>query len=123
MVTAPDASGSSHQTAHEERLRQTIKDVQEALGSLPEGYNEPDAHRLIKTLEHCEAFVAQCLDNLHRVEQEQARREYHEVCTALSTAIRHAVGHPGRFEHMQRVAELARKLKSSTRSLRAAFGW
>ena len=120
VVTAPDDCG---QLAPGKGLRQTIDDVEGAIGSLPDGYNERDAIRLIKALGNCDAFIARALDHLHTAQQEDARRAFHGVCTNVSTAIRHAVGYPGRSEHEQRVVGLASELKSSARRVRETFGW
>ena len=122
-MTAPDGTDGFQQTAPEKQLRKTIEDVQTAIGSLPDGYNEPEALRLIKALGRCDAFVAPALNHLHTTEQESARRRFHKACAELSTAIRQAVGYPGRSEHERRVVELAAELKSSASTVQMAFGW
>jgi hypothetical protein len=110
-------------TAPENRLRETLERVQDALHSLPAAYDERSAIGLIRALGACEAFVAPALKHLRTAEQERARVEYHRVCVELARAIRSAVAHPHRSHLKHEVVQFSQAMGKAARAVQSAFGW
>jgi hypothetical protein len=107
----------------ERQLRKTVEAVERATGPLCRGYDESDAIGLIAAIGNCDAFVAPALAYRHTPEQEAARRRFHQVCLDISSAIRRAIGYPGRPEHERRVVDLACDLQTAVKALCDVFGW